>query len=193
MIKVNTVIENLKEAIIGEYTAQRKYLLFSEKAQKENQLMIAKLFKTISMAESIHVKNHLRALEKITDKRYNVEEIVDFDDSILLNKINSTRNNLVNAISGETYEFKKMYKNYIKNAKKKEVFLAEFSFDLARKAEKVHGELFTNYLNLLDDGKIIDEIDIYLCKICGNVELNEAPLICPNCDHDQQFFEEISL
>ena len=35
MIKINIIIENLKEAIRGEYAAKRKYALFSEKALKE--------------------------------------------------------------------------------------------------------------------------------------------------------------
>ncbi len=193
MIKINIIIENLKEGIRGEYTAKRKYALFSEKALKENHLMIAKLFKTVSLAEEIHVKNHLRALEKITNKKFNINHIVGSDESELSIKVSSTRDNLKDAIAGETYEFKKMYKSFIKNAKKKDFYLAEFSFDLARKAEKVHGELFMKYLELLDSGQTIDEIEIFLCKICGNVELNQAPLKCPNCDHDQQFFEEIFL
>ena len=193
MITINIIIENLKEAIRGEYTVKRKYALFSEKALKEDQVMIAKLFKTVSLAEEIHVKNHLRALEKITKKEFNINDILGSDESELSIEVGSTRDNLEDAIAGETYEFKKMYKGFIKNAKKKDFFLAEFSFDLARKGEKVHGGLFTKYLEWLDSGQPIDEIEIFLCKICGNVELNQAPLKCPNCDHDQQFFEEIFL
>ena len=190
---INTVIQNLKEALIGEYTAKRKYKLFSEKAVDEKQPMIAKLFVSISKAEGIHIKNHLQALEKITHKSYNLDDIVDSENLELVIKPKSTNENLIEAISGETYEFKTMYKNYIKNAKKKDIFLAEFSFDLARKAEKVHSELFATYLKLLDRGKEIKDIPIFLCKICGNVELNEAPLVCPNCDHDRQFFEQVML
>lgn len=193
MIAIKTVVDNLKKAIIGEYIAKRKYELFSKKAQKENYHMIATLFKTVSMAEGIHIKNHMQALEKITNKQYKLENIVGSDETKLSINVNSTKENLMDAISGETYEFKKMYKSFIKNAKKKDIYLAEFSFDLARKAEKVHSELFTKFLKLLDNGKNVDEIAIFLCKICGNVELNQAPLVCPNCDHDQQFFEQIKL
>lgn len=193
MIAISIVIENLKEAIIGEYTAKRKYQLFSEIAQKENQQMISKLFKTISMAEGIHIKNHLKALEKISNKQFKLENIVDSDGSEITINVNSTEENLKDAISGETYEFKRMYKSFMKNAKKNDIYLAEFSFDLARKAEEVHSEIFKKYLKLLNKGKNIDEIPLFLCKICGNVELNQAPLVCPNCDHDQQFFEQIKL
>lgn len=178
---------------MGEYTAKKKYEIFSKKAIEEKQPMIAKLFMTISKAEEIHINNHLKSLNKITNNQYKLEEIIGSKESKLLVELNSTRDNLMNAMSGEMYEFKKMYKEYIKNAKKKDIYLAEFSFDLATKAEKVHSKLFRKYLKFLDKGRIIEEIPIFLCKICGNVELNQAPLVCPNCDHDQQFFELIKL
>lgn len=190
---MNIVIQNLKEAIIGEYTAKRKYELFSKTAIKEKQPMIAKLFKAVSLAEAIHIKNHLRALEKITNKKFNIDELIGYDDFKLSNNTQSTRDNLMDAISGETYEFKKMYKEFFKNAKKKDIYIAELSFDLARKAERVHSKLFTMYLKIIQNGKENNEIPIFLCKICGNVELHQAPLVCPNCDHDQQFFKEIFL
>jgi rubrerythrin len=178
---------------MGEYAAQRKYEIFSKKAFDEQIPMIAKLFKVISKAEEIHIKNHIQVLKKITSKPYTLEEIVGSKGSSLVIGPKSTRDNLMDAIRGESYEFKKMYKNFIKTAKKKEIFLAEFSFNLARKAEKVHSELFNKYLKFLDKGKNLEERPIFLCTICGNVELDQAPLICPNCDHDQQFFDQIKL
>jgi rubrerythrin len=193
LISMNTVIQNLKEAIIGEYTAKRKYELFSKTAIKEKQPMIAKLFKAVSLAEAIHIKNHLRALEKITNKKFKIDEIIVSNDYKLSINPQFTRDNLMDALSGETYEFKKIYKEFFKNAKKKNIYLAELSFDLARKAERVHSKLFTMYLKNLESGKEINEIPVFICTICGNIELNQAPLVCPNCDHDQQFFKEIFL
>jgi rubrerythrin len=186
-----TVIDNLKEAIIGESTAKMKYELYSDKAQEENQPEIAHLFKTIAYAESIHIRNHLKALSKISEKEIKADDIVNLDQNEIKKEVNNTRNNLIQAIAGETYEFKTMYKGFIKNAKNEDLFLAEYSFDLARKAEKVHSKLFIKYLKMLDKNKSFDEIAIFVCTICGNVELGEAPNVCPNCEHDQKFFEKI--
>jgi rubrerythrin len=36
----------------------------------------------------------------------------------LKGKVENTRNNLIQAIAGETFKFKKMYKSYSKDAKK---------------------------------------------------------------------------
>ncbi|MEJ2293359.1 MAG: rubrerythrin family protein [Candidatus Lokiarchaeota archaeon] len=165
---MTTIIQNLKEAIIGEYTAQRKYELFSKVAIKDKQPMIAKLYKAISLAEAIHIKNHLRALEKITNKKFNIDEIVSSDGFELSIYTQSTRHNLINAISGETYEFKKMYKEFFKYAKKKDMYLAEFSFDLARKAEKVHSELFRKYLKLLDSRNNVNEMYVLTAIMISN-------------------------
>ena len=188
MIFISVVIENLKEAIIGESNAKRKYELFAEKALNEGFPEIAHLFKAISTAESIHIKNHLKAIEEIKKKSVDLNAIVNIEEKVLKKQVRNTRNNLIQAIAGETFEFKKMYKGFMKNAKKNDVYLAEFSFDLARKAEIVHSKLYIKFLQKLDKKEPFEEIDIYICRICGNVELKKIPKICPNCEHDQKFF-----
>jgi rubrerythrin len=191
VIFISVVIENLKEAIIGESNAERKYELFAEKALNEGFSEIAHLFKAISTAESIHIKNHLKAIEEITKKSVDLNAIVNIEENVLKNQVKNTRNNLIQAIAGETFEFKKMYKGFMKNAKKNDVYLAEFSFDLARMAEIVHSKLYIKFLKKLDKKEPFEDIDIFVCRICGNVELRKIPKICPNCEHDQKFFMKV--
>ena len=62
------IIENLKEAINGESNAKRKYELYAEQATIENLPEVAKLFKAVAHAESIHIKNHLKALSLLTNE-----------------------------------------------------------------------------------------------------------------------------
>jgi rubrerythrin len=188
VIFISVVIENLKEAIIGESNAKRKYELFAEKALNEGFPEIAHLFKAISTAESIHIKNHLKAIEEITKKSVDLNAIVNIEEKVLKKQVRNTRNNLIQAIAGETFEFKKIYKGFMKNAKKNDVYLAEFSFDLARMAEIVHSKLYIRFLKKLEKKEPFEDIDIYVCRICGNVELKKIPKICPNCEHDQKFF-----
>ena len=154
--------------------------------------MIGYLFSAISSAESIHIKNHLKALEKIRNSKVIIEDMVHIDTQQLENTVKSTRENLLQAIAGETYEFKKMYKTYIKIAKFNNLYLAEYSFNLARKAEKVHSKLFIKFLKKLDSGSDFENLDLYVCQICGNVELGEPPRICPVCEHDYKFFKKFS-
>ena len=88
--------ENLKAAFAGESQANRMYLAFAKNADEEGLTQIAKLFRAAAEAETVHALNHLR----------------------VLGQIKSTADNLGTAISGETYEFKKMYPDFIAEAKK---------------------------------------------------------------------------
>ncbi len=85
----------LREAFAGESQANRKYLAFAAKADQEGHLQVARLFRAAAEAETVHAHNHLRAL----------------------NGIKSTKENLQEAIAGETHEFKKMYPEMIEAAK----------------------------------------------------------------------------
>lgn len=191
MIQISIIIDNLKEAIIGESTAKAKYTLFALKAKEEGHMEIAHLFTAISFAEEIHIKNHLKAYEKISDTKIDMEELVKIDEIELQKKVEDTRNNLIQAIAGETYEFRKMYRSFMKNAKKMNTYLAEFSFNLARNAENVHRKLYIDYLKMLDENRMRENEDIYVCQICGNVEIGKLPSTCSICDHDKKFFKKI--
>jgi len=184
-------LENLEVAIIGESIAKAKYIFFALKAKEDGYEEIAHLFKAISHAEEIHIKNHVKAYEKISDTKFDFVELVKIDEIELQKKVKDTRNNLIQAITGETYEFRNMYKSFMKNAKKLHTYLAEFSFNLARNAENVHRKLFIDYLKMLDDNKMVENANIYVCEICGNVEIGRLPASCPICDHDKKFFKKI--
>lgn len=112
--------KNLKEAFAGESQANRRYLAFAKKAEEEGYLSIAKLFKAAAEAETIHAHNHLREL----------------------GGIRSTKENLLEAINGETFEFQNMYPKMIEDAKAENREGALRSFNYANEVEKVHAQLF---------------------------------------------------
>ncbi|MHA2473369.1 MAG: rubrerythrin family protein, partial [Promethearchaeota archaeon] len=87
--------DNLKAAFAGESQANRKYLAFAEKADKDGFPQIAKLFRAAAEAETVHAHNHLR----------------------VLGGIKSTEENIQAAIEGENHEFTKMYPEFIEDAK----------------------------------------------------------------------------
>jgi len=55
----------LKDAFAGESQANRRYLAFAEKAEKEGLMQAAKLFRASAEAETIHALNHLRIMGEI--------------------------------------------------------------------------------------------------------------------------------
>jgi rubrerythrin len=189
---MSSVVKNLREAVIGEKNAQIKYKLFAQKAAKEGFNEISKLFNAISGAEAIHIKNHLKAIEKITNDSVDLASINNIERQNLEKTVKSTRENLIEAISGESFEFKKMYKAFIKTARRNNIFLAEFSFDLARRAEKVHKKLLENFLEKLENNEKYTGDDIFVCQICGNVELGVPPKVCSICGHEKMFFKKFT-
>lgn len=52
--------KNLKEAFAGESQANRKYLAFAQRAEDEFLHGVAKLFRAVAEAETVHAHKHLR-------------------------------------------------------------------------------------------------------------------------------------
>jgi len=147
--------KNLMAAFAGESQANRKYLAYAKKAEKEGKLNAAKLFRAAADAETIHALKHFE----------------------VAGKIGSTADNLKDGVSGETYEFKDMYPDFVKEAEAEGNKAALMSFTFAMKAEEVHAELYKEALENLDN---TEEVFYYLCPVCGNIE-KSVPEKCKIC------------
>jgi len=150
-------IDNLKGAFAGESQANRKYLAFAKKADDEDLPQVAKLFRAIAEAETIHAHNHLKAL----------------------NEVKATSENLQAAKNGENYEVISMYPPMLATAETEGHKQAARSFRWAMEVEKVHEVLYKNALENL--GKPTSTTDYYICPVCGFT--HEGPMIenCPVC------------
>jgi len=107
-------------------------------------------------------------------------------------EIRSTSENLDAAISGETFEFKKMYPEYLNIAKKEGDQRAAWSFDVANKVEKIHADLFSRAAGALKNKKKLPEIDYYVCNVCGNTIEGIAPVKCPICGASKTEFSRVT-
>ncbi len=161
--------ENLKSAFAGESQASRKYLYFAEQAEKDGQPQVARLFRAASDAETVHARNHLNAM----------------------NGIGSVADNLKVAITGENYEFNKMYPDFITQSKMDKNTKAETSFNWANKVEKIHSDLYNKTLKEVQQGKKPETKAIYVCQNCGNTIEGEAPDRCPICGKPRDWFKKI--
>ncbi|MCX5718300.1 MAG: rubrerythrin family protein [Nitrospirae bacterium] len=158
--------KNLQDAFTGESQANRKYLAFAKKAEAEGFKQVAKLFRAAAEAETIHAYNHLREL----------------------GGIKSTKENLKEAINGESYEFQKMYPQMIEDAKAEDNKSALRSFTYANDVEKIHAELYKNALQNLGKNP---SVDYYVCQVCGNTVENEPPDECPICGAKKKMFKKV--
>ena len=141
----NKTFDNLMEAFAGEAQANRKYLAYSKKAEKDGNLNAAKLFKAASDAETLHALKHFE----------------------VAGKVGSTADNLKDGVAGETHEYKEMYPDFVKIAEAEGNKAALMSFTYAMKAEEVHAKLYQDALENIDHK---EEVFYYLCPVCGNIE-----------------------
>ena len=54
--------EDLKAAFAGESQANRKYLAWAKQADREGHKEIARLFRAVAAAETIHAHSHFRSI-----------------------------------------------------------------------------------------------------------------------------------
>ncbi len=160
-------MDNLKNAFAGESQANRKYLAFAKKADEEGHKQVARLFRAAAEAETVHAHAHLRVMGGVKGTKENIQE----------------------AIGGETFEFTKMYPQMIEEAKKEGNKQAQQSFEFANKVEKIHADLYQKALNNLGKN---ESVDYYVCQVCGNTVENAAPDKCPICGASKSMFVKIS-
>ncbi|EKE10843.1 MAG: rubrerythrin [uncultured bacterium] len=158
--------ENLISAFAGESQANRKYLAFARKAEKEGKKGLAQLFRVVAEGETIHALGHLEVAGGVSDSLENVKK----------------------AIKGETYEFTTMYPSFLEEAEKEGNTGASIGFHRANEVEKEHGKLFQEALDKNGD---IEEKEYYLCEICGHIEIGGAPEKCPVCGVPKDRFRKI--
>ena len=158
--------DNLQEAFAGESQANRKYLAFAKQAERDGHPQVAKLFRAVAAAETVHAHAHLRAM----------------------GGIGSTVENLKAAIEGETHEFTDMYPPMIEQAEAEGNKAAARSFTYANAVEKTHAELYRQALENLEDPV---ETDYHVCAVCGHTVAGGPPDKCEVCGANARAFEKI--
>ncbi|MDI6874046.1 rubrerythrin family protein [Candidatus Solincola sp.] len=161
-----STMDNLREAFAGESQANRKYLAFAKKAEEEGYAQVARLFRAAAEAETVHAHAHLR----------------------VMGGIGTTEDNLRQAIEGETAEFRSMYPKMMEEAKAEGNDAAYISFANANAVEEIHAGLYQKALDNLGNN---EEVDYYVCQVCGNTVEREAPEKCPICGAPRKMFKKI--
>jgi rubrerythrin len=157
---------NLQNAFAGESQANRKYLAWAKKADQEGFKQVAKLFRAVAEAETIHAHSHLKEMDGIK----------------------STKENLEAALNGEVFEFEKMYPQMIADAQAEGIKAAERTFTYANDVEKVHAALYKEAIADLGKNAVAD---YFVCTVCGHTVAGEPPDECPVCKSRKQAYKKI--
>ncbi len=166
MTEASKTQKNLQEAFAGESQANRTYLAFAKKAEQEGFLQVTKLFRAAADAETVHAHAHLRTMGGIAD----------------------TAENLRIAIGGETHEFTSMYPRMIAEAEAEGAQVALRNFRFANAVEKEHAALYQKALDSLGRN---EDVDYYVCQVCGHTHEGEPAEACPVCNAAKSAFKKI--
>ena len=163
-------MDNLQDAFAGESQANRKYLAFAKKAEADGYPQVARLFRAVADAETVHAHAHLRVMGGIQD----------------------TADNLEGAIKGEGFEFQEMYPDYLAKAEEEGNRRAVFSFKNALAVEEIHYGLYQAALEAVKAGDDLPADKIFVCEVCGNTVYGQPPEKCPICGVAHTRFFEVA-
>jgi rubrerythrin len=149
--------KNLAYAFAAESKASARNAAFAMKADKDGYKQIARLFRAISDAESVHARRYLM---------------------LMRGRIGSTEENLETAFQNEIKANVEEYPKLIKDASDEQQEGALKAFSHSKDVESGHAGLYKKAMNdMLSDR----ETDYYVCQVCGYVAENTAPDNCPIC------------
>ncbi len=160
--------KNLAYAFAAESKASIRNATFARKAEMESYSQIARLFRAVSDAESVHARRYLL---------------------LMRGKIGSTEENLESAFQNEIKANVEEYPKLIKEAADDGNSSVLKAFSQARDVESLHAELYKKALNNMVSDR---ETDYYVCQVCGYIAENEAPDNCPVCGAVQDKFRNVS-
>lgn len=165
--------KNLLRTFAGESRARNKYNLYAEQARKDGYQWVGQVFDETALNEYAHARRSYAQL---------------------LNRVGTTKENLLDAICGETSEFRDIYKRFEADAKDEGFTeIANFYKEL-REVEESHAEKYKALYDKLEDGTMFKgpKESKWVCMNCGYIhEGMEAPLVCPLCKYPRAYFKPL--
>jgi rubrerythrin len=182
-IKGTQTEKNLMKAFAGESQARNRYTYFASKAGKEGYVQIADIFTETANQEKEHAKRFFSFLEG---------GMLEITASFPAGIVGTTLENLLAAAAGEHEEHTDLYPAFAKVARAEGFEAVAVLFEKVSVAEKQHEKRYRDLAANVQTGKVFkkDKKVTWRCRNCGYLhEGEEAPGICPSCDHPQAHFE----
>jgi len=175
--------QNLLLAFAGESQARNRYTYFASAAKKEGLIQISAIFEETADQEKEHAKRFFRFLEGGE---------VRIEASFPAGRIGTTLENLRAAAAGEEHEWRELYPAFAQVARDEGFAPIAEVFEAVSVAEKQHGKRYQDLAGNLEAGRVFRRNGrvVWRCRNCGYLhEAEEAPQLCPACNHPQAYFE----
>jgi len=174
--------QNLINAFAGESMARNRYTFFAKIAKEEGYEQISEIFCMTAENEKEHAEIFY---EHIGDTFGHVDAVYPF-------KLGTTEENLESAIAGEHEEWAILYEEAEQTAREEGFEKIADSFHHIINSEKHHENRYQKLLGNIKNETVFkkDKDVTWMCRKCGYLCENKcAPNKCPNCEHEQAYFE----
>lgn len=175
--------KNILTAFCGESQARNRYTYFASTAKKEGYVQISAIFEETANQEKEHAKRLFKLLEGGE---------VEINASFPAGVIGTTTENLAEAAQGENYEHTVMYPEFAATAKEEGFAEIADIFMAIAVAEKQHEKRYLELKANINNNIVFSRQEkvTWRCRNCGYLHTgNDAPDLCPACDHPQAHFE----
>ncbi len=175
--------KNLLTAFAGESQARNRYTFFASKARKEGYQQIMGIFLETADNEKEHAKRFFKFLEGGD---------VEINAAFPAGVIGSTAENLKEAAAGENAEHTTIYPEFANIAEKEGFPEVAAQFRSIAKVETAHEKRYLKLIENIEKDMVFkrEKPAKWKCRNCGYIhEGNEAPEICPSCQHPKAYFE----
>ena len=147
---------HLANAFASESKAAVRNAAFALKAEQEGHAQLARLFRAVANADSIHARRFLL---------------------LMRGKIGTTEENLKSALQNEADANKEHYPGMVKDARESSKAVRK-AFAQSMETDGQHADLFERALEgMLEES----EPNYYVCQICGHISEGFVPENCPVC------------
>lgn len=182
--------DNLMRAFAGESQARNRYTMAAETAKKNGLYVIEGVFTFTADQERAHAQVFYNHLKELSGQTIHVDGgyPVDISDSV--------EELLRMATHNEYEEHDVVYKDFAEKAKEEGFAKVAASFQMIADIEKVHGERFESFAQLLKEDKLFvsDCAVQWMCMNCGYIyEGKNAPAKCPVCEYERGYFMRLEL
>lgn len=177
--------DNLMRAFAGESQARNRYTFAASQAQKDGLHVISAIFAFTASQEKEHAEIFYNHLKEMAGETIFIDGGYPIDISEDVSKLLSM------AQHNEYEEHEPIYKAFGEKAREEGFDRVAASFLHIAEIEKIHGDRFGRYAQLLKDGKLfVSDVEVeWMCLNCGFVYKGKsAPAVCPVCQHDQGYF-----
>ena len=164
-IKGTKTLKNLKAGFIAESQAHLRNLAFAMKADQEGYSQVARLFRAIAEAEAVHAFNHFRLLDGESNTQENLESAFE-------------RENLAS----------NRYPQVVREANEEDNAGVATVLSYSRDVEKGHATLYRKALAYM---MADEEVEYYVCQVCGYVSDGVLPDECPICGAPKEKFRRV--